>query len=242
MELDDANLTAFVQDWGSLIGLNVIGNNTEWFDRVMLGNGRLPTIGNGWLTINEDGLVHSPSAHPELTRDLFYNEMTTRPEQQVPFYDEDGNLLEERNEAGFGIYMDFALNDERFVPSLLIEGETWFDVPDDELAAYDAPFPTRTYLAGPRSFPSLINQLPGLTDTGWDGLGTYERPFLTIWGGNDPLELGAPEVQQAMIDQVPGSDGWGHVRLPEAGHFLQDDQGPDIARRVNEFVALTPGG
>ena len=47
------------------------------------------------------------------------------------------------------------------------------------------------------------------------------------------------EVQEAMVDHVPGSDGWDHVRLPAAGHFLQDDQGPDIARRVNEFVALT---
>lgn len=241
-ELDDANLTAFVQDWGSLIGLNVIGNNTGWFDRVVLGNGRLPTIGNGWLTINDDGLVHSPPDRPDVTRELFYQHITTRPAQQVPFYDEDGNLLEERNEGAFGIYMDFALNDERFAPSLLLEAETWFDVPDDELAAYDAPFPTRVYMAGPRSFPSLINQLPGLTDTGWDGLGTYEQPFLTIWGGNDPLELGEPAVQAAMIEHVPGSDGWDHVRLPEAGHFLQDDQGPDIARRVNEFVALTAGG
>lgn len=43
----------------------------------------------------------------------------------------------------------------------------------------------RMYMAGPRSFPTLINQLAGLTDTGWDGLGTYERPFLTVWGGND---------------------------------------------------------
>jgi haloalkane dehalogenase len=43
-----------------------------------------------------------------------------------------------------------------------------------------------------------------------------------------------------MIDHVPGSEGWDHVRLPEAGHFLQDDQGPEIARRVNEFIADSP--
>jgi pimeloyl-ACP methyl ester carboxylesterase len=56
---------------------------------------------------------------------------------------------------------------------------------------------------------------------------------------NDPLELGAPETQQLLIDHVPGSEGWDHVRLPQASHFLQDDQGEEIARRVNEFIAAT---
>lgn len=47
LELDDAKLTIFVQDWGSLIGLNVIGNNSDWFDRVVVGNGFLPTFEEG---------------------------------------------------------------------------------------------------------------------------------------------------------------------------------------------------
>ena len=239
LKLEQGNLTIFVQDWGSLIGLNVIGNNPDWFDRVILGNGRLPTTGNGWLSINDEGVVHSPPDATGATRQLFYREITSRPEQQEPFYDADGNLLEERNEAAFGIWMDYALNDERFRPSQIIESETWFDVSDEELAAYDAPFPSREFMASPRSFPGLINQLPGVTDSGWEGLGNYVKPFLTIWGNNDPLELGEPAVQQQMIDHVPGSEGWDHVRLEEASHFLQDDQGEEIARRVNEFIMAT---
>ena len=27
-----------------------------------------------------------------------------------------------------------------------------------------------------------------------------------------------------------------HTRLPEASHFLQDDQGPEIARRLVTFI------
>ena len=30
---------------------------------------------------------------------------------------------------------------------------TWFDLPSAEEAAYDAPFPSREYMAGPRTFP-----------------------------------------------------------------------------------------
>ncbi|MBN1260586.1 MAG: alpha/beta fold hydrolase [Anaerolineae bacterium] len=43
LELDDAKLTIFVQDWGSLIGLNVIGNHPDSFERVVVGNGFLPS-------------------------------------------------------------------------------------------------------------------------------------------------------------------------------------------------------
>jgi haloalkane dehalogenase len=70
-------------------------------------------------------------------------------------------------------------------------------------------------------------------------LGKFEKPFLTIWGSNDPGNLGRPETQQALLGHIPGTAGWDHVRLPEASHFLQDDQGEEIARRINEFIAAT---
>jgi pimeloyl-ACP methyl ester carboxylesterase len=239
LELEQGNLTIFLQDWGSLIGLNVIGRNTDWFDRVALGNGRLPTVGNGGLTLNDEGIAQSLPDNPLLTRQVFYTRITSMPEQQPMLRDVEGNLIEEANEGGFGVWIDYARNDERFRPSQIIEADTWFDVPSEELAAYDAPFPSRIYLGGPRAFPGLVNQMAGNTDAGWEGLGNYDKPFITIWGVNDTLELGSPQIQQQFIDHVPGAEGLVHVRLPEAGHFLQDDQGEDIARRVNEFIAQT---
>ena len=92
-------------------------------------------------------------------------------------------------------------------------------------------------MSGPRTFPSLINQLPGQTQAAWEGLQAYEKPFITIWGTNDPGNLGGCEVQQSLIDNVPGAEGQNHVRLPEASHFLQDDQGEEIARRLVDFMA-----
>lgn len=92
-------------------------------------------------------------------------------------------------------------------------------------------------MGGPRAFPGLTLQMPGITQVAWEGLSEFEKPFLTIWGGNDPGNLGQPAVQQNLLDHVPGTEGWDHVRLEEASHFLQDDQGEEIARRVNEFIA-----
>ena len=54
---------------------------------------------------------------------------------------------------------------------------------------------------------------------------SYQQPFLTLWGANDPGQLGSCETQQRLIDSVPGAQGQPHDRLPEASHFLQTDQG-----------------
>lgn len=231
LELDDAKLTIFVQDWGSLIGLNVVGTHPDWFDRVVVGDGFLPTF--------EEGVVpFELPDNPRLTRPLFHRNITSIPEQQPEFYDDQGNLLEEGDDF-FGVWIDYARNDTRFRASNILEAMTYFDLPEEELAAYDAPFPSYIFMGGPRAFPGLVNQLPGVTDAAWEGLGEFEKPFLTIWASNDPGNLGRPEVQQALLDHIPGTEGWDHVRLPEASHFLQDDQGEEIAHRIDEFIAAT---
>jgi hypothetical protein len=116
-----------------------------------------------------------------------------------------------------------------------VESITWFKLSEAEEAAYDAPFPSRVYMAGVRTFPSLINQMSGLNQDAWEGLTSFEKPFLTIWGGNDVGMLGSCETQKKLIIEIPGAEGQSHARLPEAGHFLQNDQGEEIARRLVEF-------
>ncbi len=231
-KLELENITLFAQDWGSLIGLYVVGTNPDWFDRVVIGNGFLPTFEEGTTP-------YELPDNPRLTRRLFHRNITSRPEQQSEFYDDEGNLLNE-GEDYFGVWIDYARNDERFQASQILEAMTYFALSKEELAAYDAPFPSRIFMGGPRAFPGLVNQLPGVTGAAWEGLGEFDNPFLTIWGGNDPGNLGRPEVQQALLDHIPGSEGWDHVRLPEASHFLQDDQGEVIANRINEFVEASP--
>jgi len=233
-ELELEGITPFVQDWGSLIGLQVVGTNPDWFDRLVVGNGFLPTFPEG-------STPFALPENPEITRNLFHVAITRMPSQQEPLEREplDIESMAEFDTAGnyFGIWIDYARNDERFRPEVIVEAMTYFDLSPEEEAAYAAPFPSRVYMGGARAFPGLVNQLPGVTDSGWAGLGEFDKPFLTIWGDNDGGNLGDPAVQQLLIDHIPGSEGWDHVRLEEASHFLQDDQGEEIARRVNEFIA-----
>jgi haloalkane dehalogenase len=233
-ELELEGITPFVQDWGSLIGLQVVGTNPDWFDRLVVGNGFLPTYPEG------ETFFELPE-NPLLTRTLFHQVLINMPAQQEPLVREPLNIESmaefETEDNYFGLWIDYSRNDERFRPEVLVEAMTYFDLSPEEEAAYAAPFPSRITMGGARAFPGLANELGGVTDSGWAGLGEFDKPFLTIWGDNDGGNLGDPAVQQILIDHIPGSEGWDHVRLPEASHFLQDDQGEEIARRMNAFIA-----
>lgn len=224
----DINL--FVQDWGSLIGLRVAGLNPEWFATISVGNGDLPVIPGGVEP-------YPPVENPNEIEDIPFL-LASLPDQQVPFYD-GCELLSGGGgqQEGFGNWMKYALKDTSFRPSLVVESLTWFPLSEEVEAAYDAPFPSRAYMAGVRVFPSLINQMPGQNEEAWAGLTSFEKPFLTIWGGNDVGTLGSCETQQKLIAEIPGAAGQPHDRLPEAGHFLQNDQGEEISERLIEFYS-----
>lgn len=223
LNLQDINL--FVQDWGSLIGLRVAGLNPDWFATIAVGNGMLPVIPAGIE-------VFPPVENPNETVDI-PSIVAGIPEQQISFYD--GCDLIVSSDYSFEDWMTYAMKAASFNAAEILEATTWFDLPDDVEAAYNAPFPNRAYMAGIRKFPSIINDVPGETETAYAGLTTYSKPFLTIWGGNDPGNLGSCELQRSFIDNVPGAEGKPHARLEEASHFLQDDQGEEIARRLIEF-------
>jgi haloalkane dehalogenase len=112
LELERVNLTLFVQDWGSLIGLYVVGTHPDWFDRVVVGNGFLPVF--------EDGAVAAELPdRPRVTRQVFHTNIVNAPDQQEPLYDEDGNRVTPINEGYFGVWIDYARNDEDCAPYAL---------------------------------------------------------------------------------------------------------------------------
>ena len=233
LDLRDINL--FVQDWGSLIGLRVAGLNPDRFARLAVGDGTLPVIPAGYQPYPT---VENP--------DEIDNELTAPfaeiPPQQPPFYDANCELLIPRDDYFFE-WMTYAMKAGSFHASEVVEAMTWFDLPANEEAAYDAPFPSRIYMAGPRVFPSLVNDVPGVTEQAWEGLTSFTKPFVTIWASNDPGNLGQCSTQNNLICNIPGAEGQPHTRLPEASHFLQDDQGAEIAARLVDFIQnATPTG
>jgi haloalkane dehalogenase len=113
---------------------------------------------------------------------------------------------------------------------------------DDIRAAYDAPFPDETYKSGPRAMPDLVPTSPDDPATlanrsAWAALGAWERPFLIAFSDSDPI-TGA--MAPILREHVPGAREVAHEVLEGAGHFLQEDAGPQLGQVVAAFMFSRP--
>jgi haloalkane dehalogenase len=120
----------------------------------------------------------------------------------------------------------------------IVQGATVTDLPDDVVAAYDAPFPAESYKEGARQFPLLVpisrdDPAAAANVAAWEVLSQWRKPFVTAFSDQDPVTAGNDVHLQRRI---PGAQGQPHVTLAGGGHFLQEDVGEDLARVVVELV------
>jgi haloalkane dehalogenase len=111
-------------------------------------------------------------------------------------------------------------------------------VTDEVIAAYDAPFPVPESRVGIVQFPELVAtssghpSAPAMLDVR-NRLGSFEQPALVLFSDSDPIfsrraaEVMAELLPNAALD--PPVEG--------AGHFLQEDRGEIVGRRIAEWVA-----
>ena len=88
-----------------------------------------------------------------------------------------------------------------------------------------------------RIFPSLVPITPNdpqseANRAAWTVLETWDKPFLTLFGEHDPITRGAEKMLQARI---PGAQGQPHAVF-DAGHFIQEEQGPELADRMAAWM------
>ena len=191
--LDLRDITAVVQDWGSLIGLRIAAEHPDRFGKLFIANGFLP--------------------------------IADRP---VP--------------SAFKLWRAFA----RYTPVLsagwLVDRATVNPVPKAVRRGYDAPFPEKRYQAGARAFPQLVPTTPidpaiPANRAAWEVLGSWDKPVLCVFGAADRI-LGAAD--KPLIAHIPGARDQPHARI-RAGHFIQEDAGPELARRLLDWEAGLAG-
>lgn len=105
-------------------------------------------------------------------------------------------------------------------------------------AAYDAPFPDDRYCAGPRAMPGLVPTAPDdpaapANKAAWATLAASPTPMLVAFSDSDPIT-----GQMAAIFQreMHGAQGIDHPVIRDAGHFLQEDAGEELAAHIVEFL------
>jgi haloalkane dehalogenase len=145
--------------------------------------------------------------------------------------------LEPVSEA-FLRWREFSQSVPEFPAGGIIAGATARPVSAEVRAAYDAPFPDESYKAGARRFPLLVPIEPEFEEAqhnqaAWKVLAQYARPFLTLFGDGDPITAGAEKVLQARI---PGAAGQPHKIIRDAGHFIQEDAGEELADELIKWL------
>jgi haloalkane dehalogenase len=143
---------------------------------------------------------------------------------------------EQRMSDAWVAFRDFVERTEDLPVGFLVRGGCKSDPGDAVVAAYEAPFPNVASKAGARAFPLLIPQTPEAPGASegrrvLHALREDRRPTLMLWADSDPiLPLAVGESFAAAIGrETPRT-------IVDAGHFLQEDQGPEIGRLIAEWL------
>jgi haloalkane dehalogenase len=138
----------------------------------------------------------------------------------------------------FMAWRNFAERNPDLPVGFVINGATATDVPPEVIAAYEAPWPDAQSKAGPAQFPLLVpieEGDAGVTEMSAvrDRLAEWEDPVLVCFSDSDPIF--PPKAGQRFVDLIPGAQEL--VVIEGAAHFLQEDQGEQIAAEINRFLA-----
>ena len=133
-------------------------------------------------------------------------------------------------------FRDFVERTEDLPVGMLVRRGCFRDPGDEVAAAYEAPYPNGASKAGARAFPLF---LPTTVDAHGaaegrqvlEALKEDRRPTLTLWADSDPvLPVSTGERFAAAI----GRDAPEIIK--DASHFLQEDQGAEIGRRIADWL------
>lgn len=206
VRLDLRDVTLVVQDWGGPIGLGALARAPERFARVVATNTVLHTS--------------DPSLEGRLT--------------WANYGLGEGRVVLEEALVDYLLFYQRAPD---IIPSTFLEAIAG-PLPEAVKAAYDAPFPDPSYKAGLRQLTALIpltRNDPGaaIDRATTDVLAAWDRPFLTAFSEGDPPTRGWERIFQ---ERVPGAKGQPHTTITGAGHFVQEQQGEQLAEVIASFV------
>src|SRR3989440_10228056 len=139
---------------------------------------------------------------------------------------------------GFMAWRNFAEKNPDLPVGFVIQGATPTELPDDVVAAYEAPFPTTESKAGAAQFPLLVPTEEGATGAEKmgevvDALRGWEKPALVAFSDSDPV-FPFPRAGERFIEWIPSVSE--QVKIEGAAHFLQEDRGEEIAGEILGFL------
>ena len=227
IQLDLKKVTHFGQDWGGLVGLRVVAELPDRFARVVVSNtGMVARAGfSGWLFENIVKLVvwwHGPITFEELqlARDKALKSNNPSPLE--------GAIM-------FSKWIAYSYYSEDMDIIGIIESFGGLSLSEGEKKAYEAPYPSGKYKAGPHVWPYLIPTQLSENEQYWiDVYEKWEKPFLVAFGENERITIG---MKDDFLERIPNPTV---ITLKGASHFVQEEVGPELAKIIDDFIKNNP--
>ena len=148
---------------------------------------------------------------------------------------------EEPPNKAFLDWQEFARRVKRLPIGRIIRQGTYQPIEKEILQGYEAPFPGEEYKAGARIWPALAPtkpEMPGAAEMKQTRafLKTWDKPALVMFSNKDPILSGAVLFFRNLI---PTARDQPTTVIRDAGHFLQEDKGEEIAGHILDFMGRT---
>lgn len=139
---------------------------------------------------------------------------------------------------GFLQWRDFAENNPDLPIGFVLQGATTTELPEEVVAAYEAPFPDETSKAGAAAFPLLVplrESDPGAMEMARvaESLKSWSKPVLVAFSDSDPVF--PQKAGRKLAERIPNAL---FVPIDAASHFLQEDRGEEIAAVIREWLGI----
>ena len=218
IRLDLTNITAHVHDWGGLVGLRVIAEVPDRFDRVIATNTSLIATGRGIFNDLRSLVL------PHIFKLTIWLQGPATWEEFI-------------GGDGFTNWIRYS----RYTDNIDVGGimQILGFISEEERLGYEAPYPNATYKAGAQIFPYLIPSELRKNETAYRKVfEKWNKPFLIANTDNDPVTGNNPQ----MVDSLKRIPTAQEILIKGPGHFVQEEAGPEYAQLIIDFISGNPEG
>ena len=210
---DFSGITFFGQDWGGLIGLRLVVNHAERFDRVVISNTGLPynpDVPEEVVRQVEDFRANKPTPSLiEMQTAISGMDRGAHPATKFAYWQK---WCWETEDMPIGLIMSMMMQPPakpvQALKVLLNKAGVTSPFPTPLAKAYDAPFPDPSYKMGPRAMPSQVPTLPTSPSLeeqrkAWEFFQSFNKPFLCAFADTTRSPVAETHNSKTRF-QVPG--------------------------------------
>ena len=221
--LDLKNATHFGQDWGGLVGLRVVAEMPNRFSQVVVSNtGMVSREGiSAWfmqLLVELTVWWNGPITYKEL---ILAAQESLNTDSPTP----------SSATSMFSKWMAYSYYSEDMDIVGIIENFGQLNLSEEEKRAYEAPYPSGKYKAGAHVWPYLIPTQLQENEKYWKEVyEEWDKPFLVAFGSEERITI---RMKDDFLNRIPNPTV---ITLGGAGHFVQEEVGPELAQIIINFI------